>query len=201
MDKDEVWTSDEYGESHVGRVGTLLEDGSSPKPVYFDSNSCAFGWEVRHWSVYDGGTYPRRPQAHALHGECSCGWRGEPRIVDRSTAGDLPLHEYGWDAAAASQDDWDRHIMAVEATTVPLPAELETLLQDVAEAIERLGHDTPIAALKAARSMELIAGRTAYQPAHDARKLDPKQVATALGLNVDGSRALLARFGNWDYHG
>ncbi|MFD9359679.1 hypothetical protein [Streptomyces sp. NPDC060031] len=136
MEKDEIWTSEEYGKSHEGRVGTLLEDGSSPKPVYFDSNSGGFGWEVRHWSVYDGGAYPQRPRTHALQGECSCGWRGEPRILDRTTAGNLPFREYGWEPARDCQDDWDRHITAVGATTVPLPAELETLLRDVAEAIE-----------------------------------------------------------------
>ncbi|OEJ35350.1 hypothetical protein BGK67_00215 [Streptomyces subrutilus] len=201
MEKDEIWTSDEYGKSHEGRVGTLLEDGSSPKPVYFDSNSGGFGWEVCHWSVYDGGTYPQRPQAHALQAECSCGWRGERRIVNWTAVGDLPLREHGWETAGECQDDWDRHITAIDATTIPLPAELETLLEAVAEAIERLGQDAPAAALKAARSLELIAGRTAHGPARDARGQDPEKVAAALGLNVDDSRALLARYGGWSQYG
>ncbi|MDJ0386012.1 hypothetical protein [Streptomyces sp. G-G2] len=201
VDRDEVWTSEEYGKSHEGRVGTLLEDGSSPKAVYFDSNSGASGWEVKHWSVYDGGSYPRRPEAHALQGECSCGWRGEIRIVDRTTVGDLPFREYGWETAGECQDDWDRHITAIADTTVPLPAALETLLRDVAEAIERLGEDAPTAALKAARSLELIAARTAHEPAHEARGQDPETVAAALGLNVDDSRALLARYGGWSHYG
>ncbi|MEU9417398.1 hypothetical protein [Streptomyces sp. NPDC048272] len=201
MEKDETWTSDEYGKSHEGRVGTLLADGSSPKPVYFDSNSGGFGWEVRHWSAYDGGTHPWRPQADALQGECSCGWRGEPRTVDWTNAGDLPFREHGWETVGECQDDWDRHITAVAATTVPLPAELETLLQNVAEAIERLGQDAPTAALKAARTLELIAGRTAHGPAHDARGQDPEKVAASLGLNVGDSRALLARYGGWSHYG
>ncbi|MEU8501561.1 hypothetical protein ACGFYF_40165 [Streptomyces lavendulae] len=197
VDKDEIWTSEEYGTSHEGRVGTLLEDGDSPKPVYFDSNSGGFGWEVRHWSVYDGGTHPHRPQAHALQAQCSCGWQGEPRLVDWTTAGDLPFREHGWETAGECQDDWDRHITVVDATTVPLPPELEAQLRDIAEAIERLGQDAPTAALKAARSMELIAARTAHGAAHDARGLDPETVAAALGLNLDDSRALLARYGGW----
>ncbi|MFE2151515.1 hypothetical protein ACFXAO_15960 [Streptomyces lavendulae] len=104
MEKDEVWTSEEYGTSHQGRGATLLEDGSGLKPVYFDSNSGGFGWEVRHWSVYDGGTHPQRPQAHALQAQCSCGWQGEPRIVDWTTAGDLPFREHGWETAGECQD-------------------------------------------------------------------------------------------------
>ncbi|MFD9334934.1 hypothetical protein ACFWBF_11075 [Streptomyces sp. NPDC060028] len=61
---------------------------------------------------------------------------GQPRILDRTTAGNLPFREYGWETAGECQDDWDRHVTAVRATTVPLPAELETLLRDVAEAVE-----------------------------------------------------------------
>ncbi|MFD7030215.1 hypothetical protein ACFWAR_19450 [Streptomyces sp. NPDC059917] len=169
--------------------------------MYIDSSSGGYGWEVSHWSVYDGGAFPKRPRAHALQGECSCGWRGEPRAVDWTTAGDLPLGEYGAERAGECQDDWDRHLAAVAATTVPLPTDLDTLLQDVAATIERLGRDTPTAALKAARSLELIAARAAHGAAHDARGEDPEKVAAALGLNVGDSRALLARYGGWSHYG
>lgn len=184
MEKDETWTSQEYGRSHEGRVGVLLEDGTVPKPVY--------------WSVYDGATtYVPRPRAHVLRAECSCGWTGTPHAVEWATAGDLPFRESGLAAAERCEEDWDAHITAVGNTTVPLPTELEALLQTVAAAIENLARDSSTAALKAARSLELIAQRTAYWPAHDARHLDPEHVAAALGLNLDDTRALLAGYGGW----
>lgn len=64
--------------------------------------------------------------------------------------------------AERCERDGDTHITAVGSTTVPLPAEPEELLPPVAAAIENLGRDAPAAALKAARSLELIAQRTAY---------------------------------------
>lgn len=57
------------------------------------------------------------------------------------------------------------------------------------------------AAIKAARSLELIAQRTAYGAAHDARDQEPAEVAAALGLTPDHAQALLARFGGWDFSG
>ncbi|MEU3774321.1 hypothetical protein AB0F11_14170 [Streptomyces sp. NPDC032472] len=200
--KDETWTSEEYGTSHEGRVGVLLADGTVPKPVYFDSNSGGFGWEVRHWSVYDGdGPYVPRPKAEVLRAECSCGWTGPQHTIDWTAPGDLPFRKSGLAMAAQCEQEWDSHITAVSATTIALPAELEALLDTIADAIENLAQDSPVAALKAARSLELIAQRTAHWPAHDARGQDPQEVAAALGLNVDDTQALLARFGGWVYHG
>ncbi|MER5778460.1 hypothetical protein ABT144_30105 [Streptomyces sp. NPDC002039] len=198
METDETWTSDEYGRSHEGRVGVLLDDGSVPKPVYFDSASGSSGWEVSHWSVYDGaGTYQPRPKAHLLRAECSCGWTGPRHTVDWTTAGELPFHESGLRTAERCEEDWDAHIRDVATATIPLPAELEALFQSVTTAIENLARDSPTAAIKAARTLELIAQRTAHWPAHDARDQDPQRVAADLGLSVDATRALLARFGGW----
>ncbi|MET9852170.1 hypothetical protein ABZY57_04355 [Streptomyces sp. NPDC006450] len=45
--------------------------------------------------------------------------------------------------------------------------------------------------------MEIIAQRTGYWPANQARSQEPEKVAAALGLNVDQTRSLLARFGRW----
>ncbi|MEV7730111.1 hypothetical protein AB0P15_36165 [Streptomyces sp. NPDC087917] len=117
--------------------------------------------------------------------------------MDRSTVADLPWREYRWETASDCQDDWYGHVTAVADTTIPLPAELETLLQDVAAAIDRLAQDSPTAAVKAARSLEIIAQRSAHWPAQSARGLDPETRAAALGLNVEETRTLLARFGGW----
>ncbi|MFD5890569.1 hypothetical protein ACFWHQ_31985 [Streptomyces sp. NPDC060334] len=202
METDETWTSDEYGRSHEGRVGVLLDDGTVPKPVYFDSASGSSGWEVSHWSVYDGaGTYLTRPKADVLRAECSCGWTGTRHTVDWTTVGEAPFHESGLRTAERCEEDWDTHIRDVAGTTIPLPAELEALFQTVTAAIENLAQDSPTAALKAARTLELIAQRTAHWPAHDARDHDPQTVAADLGLSVDATRALLARFGGRHPHG
>ncbi|MER6394275.1 hypothetical protein ABT236_38210 [Streptomyces sp. NPDC001523] len=90
---------------------------------------------------------------------------------------------------------------AVATATIPLPAELEALFQTVTAAIENLAQDSPTAALKAVRALEVIAQRTAHWPAHDARGQDPQTVAADLGLSVDATRGLLARFGGWHSHG
>ncbi|WP_234350011.1 hypothetical protein [Streptomyces sp. WM4235] len=202
VETDETWTSDEYGRSHEGRVGVLLDDGSVPKPVYFDSASGSSGWEVSHWSVYDGaGTYQPRPKAHLLRAECSCGWTGTGHTVDWTTVGEAPFHESGLPTADRCEEDWDTHLRDVATATIPLPTALEALFQTITAAIENLAQDSPTAALKAARTLELIAQRTAYWPAHDARDQDPKRVAVDLGLSVDGTRALLARFGGRHPHG
>ncbi|MEF2529014.1 hypothetical protein [Streptomyces sp. CS62] len=123
MGGDELWTTEEYGRSHEGRVGVLLADGTVPELVYFDGMSVS-GSTVRHWSVYDGSDHPRRPQAHALRAECACGWTGRPRTVDWEAAGDLPFREYGSRTAERCLEDWAQHTTAVHQTTVPIPAEL-----------------------------------------------------------------------------
>ncbi|MGW2681514.1 hypothetical protein [Streptomyces sp. NPDC001436] len=196
MQKDETWTSDEYGPSHEGRVAVLLTDGTTPEPVYFDGMSST-GVTVRHWSVYDGSDYPRRPRAHALRAQCSCGWTGERHTVDWETAGDRRFSEHGYPTAGQCLDDWDQHIITVGKSTIPLPPELCGLLESVTAEIERLAKDSPVAAIKAARELEIIASRTAHWPAHEARAQAPETVAAALGLNVNQTRALLARYGGW----
>ncbi|MFF5705490.1 hypothetical protein ACFY7H_23790 [Streptomyces sp. NPDC012794] len=94
-------------------------------------------------------------------------------------------------------DDWDKHTATVGESTISLPAELRGLLENVTAAIETLAEESPVAAVKAAREIEIIAARTAHWPAHDARAQAPETVAAALGLNVEETRALLARFGGW----
>ncbi|MFI8503540.1 hypothetical protein ACIGFK_34290 [Streptomyces sp. NPDC085524] len=97
-------------------------------------------------------------------------------------------------------DDWDRHIVDVGENTVPLPAALETLLEQVSAAIEKLADDSPTAAVKASRKLEVIALRTAHWPAQKAAEREPEAVAAKLGLAVDATRALLARFGGWNVY-
>ncbi len=201
MDKDETWKTDEYGKSHEGRVSVLDADGAVPDAVYFDSNSGGFGWQVRHWSDYDGIDYPERPKAQVLRAECACGWTGDPHTVDWAKAGGRPFREHGMELADRCMDDWDHDTIVVAETTIPLTFDLQTLLHRVTDAIEKLALDSPSAAIKAARSLELIAQRTAHGPAHEARSDDPAAVAAALGLNIDDTHSPLARLGGWSHYG
>ncbi|MFJ3176445.1 hypothetical protein ACIPJK_37580 [Streptomyces roseus] len=156
---------------------------------------------MRHWSVYDGSAHPNRPRAHVLRAECACGWTDESHPVDWETAGGLRFREHGAETAGRCLNDWDQHTMAVATTTVPVPVELEVLLESVTAAIEDLAKESPAAAVKAARTLEIIAQRTAYWPAREAAAEDPEKVAAALGLNVEETRRLLARFGGFSpYH-
>ncbi|RSS83658.1 hypothetical protein [Streptomyces sp. WAC06614] len=117
--------------------------------------------------------------------------------MDWESAGGLPFREHGTRTAGRCLEDWDEHTTEVGETTVPLPTELRALLEDVTAAIERLAEDSPVAAIRAAREREIIAGRTAHWPAHDARAQPPESVAAALGLSAEEPRTLLARFGGW----
>ncbi|MEU0039811.1 hypothetical protein [Streptomyces sp. NPDC006333] len=79
---------------------------------------------------------------------------------------------------------------------VPLPESCTALLPQLEVEIETLAKAAPLAAVRAARRLEVLATQTAYWPARDAGKdTDPGQAAAALGLDVSGARQLLARFG------
>ncbi|CAM5287925.1 hypothetical protein SSPIM334S_06869 [Streptomyces spiroverticillatus] len=197
--QDETWTTDEYGKSHEGRVGVLLPDGSVPEPVYFDGSSTV-GQMVAHWSVYDGEGF-RRPKADSLLAVCSCGWEGEARRLDWEAYGEVPMRKAALGLAEKCLLDWDRHTAQVGESTVALPGELVELLREVEHRIEHLTADTPVVTLKALRHLEVMAVRLGHGAAHNARHEPVEEVAAGLGLNVRAAKALLARFGQWDFYG
>ncbi|RSO41099.1 hypothetical protein DMH15_13650 [Streptomyces sp. WAC 06725] len=197
MGERETWTTEEFGTSHEGAVGVLLADGTVPGPVYFDSGSGAGGPSVSQWNVYDG-SFTRVPRAAALRAVCSCGWTGEEHALDWDEIGDQKLAEAGAGAADACMEDWDGHTEEVERSAIPLPETVTTLLTQLGEEIEQLAKTSPLAALRAARLLEVTAVQAGYWPAHDARRdTSPEQAAAALGLNKDEARRLMARFGRW----
>ncbi|MFH8558891.1 hypothetical protein ACH4FE_35615 [Streptomyces celluloflavus] len=184
MGERETWTTEEFGSSHEGAVGVLLADGTVPEPV-------------SQWSVYDGhAAYV--PRAAALRAVCSCGWAGPEHTLDWEAIGDQELVEAGAHAADACMEKWDEHTAEVEQSTVPLPEAVTALLRQLEEQIEKLAKDSPLAAVRAARRLEVTAVQVAYWPAHDARRdASIEQVAAALGLNEGATRGLMARFGRW----
>ncbi|MGW6918012.1 hypothetical protein ACWGB8_29995 [Kitasatospora sp. NPDC054939] len=195
----ETWTTEEFGTSHGGAVGVLLADGTVPKPVYFALTSHGAGESVAQWSVYDGRPHHVRvPRAAALRAVCSCGWTGGRRPLDWELIGDQDLVEAAGGVAEACAQDWDEHTVEVARSAVPLPEAVTDLLTRLEEEVEKLAKTSPLAALRAARRMEVTAAQAGYWAAHDARHdTGPEQAAAALGLDEDAARRLLARFGRW----
>lgn len=72
------WQSEEFGSSHKGIAGVLLEDGTEPKPaVVLTSNSGGNARQTSELRAYNG-RYGN-PRAEYVRGSCSCGWRGASR--------------------------------------------------------------------------------------------------------------------------
>ncbi|MCX4775426.1 hypothetical protein [Streptomyces sp. NBC_01264] len=197
MSRRETWTTEEFGTSHTGAVEAVLGDGSVPAPVYFDSGSGGGGDTVSQWSVYDGG-WPHVPKAAAVRAVCSCGWAGPDHRLDRETIAGRDLAVAGEDQADACDRDWYGHTDDVEATTVPLPETITTLLARLEEEIDKLTKTSPVAAVRAARRLEVTAERVGYWAARGtANDLDTEQAAAQFGLDEDAARKLLARLGRW----
>jgi hypothetical protein len=121
------WRTEEFGASREGTVGVLLEDGTEPKAVWISTSSSGGGGrETKEFWAYNG-LYSRLRAAY-LRGSCSCGWRGEARYsLDWDAIEDWP---YDVDTSGPA-GDCDRHVEEVEARAVPLPADVEELLEGV----------------------------------------------------------------------
>ncbi|GAA2329876.1 hypothetical protein Scani_34800 [Streptomyces caniferus] len=197
MGERETWTTEEFGSSHEGAVGVLLADGTVPASVFFDTGSGAGGQSVSQWSVYDGGL-AHGPRAAALRAVCSCGWNGPEHKLDWNEIGERKLTEAAAVTADACMEDWDTHTAEVEQSAIPLPETVTALLAQLHEEIEKLAKTSPLAAVRAARRLEVTAGQVGYWPAHDARQdTTAEQAAAALGLNETAARKLMAHFGRW----
>ncbi|MFD4906956.1 hypothetical protein [Kitasatospora purpeofusca] len=198
MAERETWTTDEFGSSHEGAIGVLLPDGTVPEPAFFPLSSGAGGQTTSEWSVYDG-RFSLTPKAHALRAVCSCGWTGTEYPLDWAQIGEQNLRVAARELAEECEMEWwDRHTTTVEKSAIAVPEDITDLLRLVSEKIEKLAQQSPLAAVRAARLLEVTAVRSSYWPAHDVRaKTSPEEAGAALGLNEDDTVHLLARFGNW----
>ncbi|MFJ4685467.1 hypothetical protein [Streptomyces sp. NPDC088789] len=188
----ETWTTDEFGASHEGSVGVLAADGNVPKAVYFDIESGPTVHSSTHWSIYDG--CHGAPQAAALRGVCACAWTGPEYPL--SWNGEEDLEEAGAATADQCMRDWEAHTAEVAEAAIPLPTAVTMLLEQVRDEIERLSESSPLAALRAARNLEITSADLGYWAALSAHdEADDEQVATALGLSEQEARALVARYG------
>lgn len=82
--------------------------------------------------------------------------------------------------------------MAREA--VALPGRVTDLLARLQAELEKLEKTAPLAVLRAARRMEVVA-EAAYWPAREA---SVAKTAAALCLNEEDAHHLLSRFARWD---
>ncbi|MYW22055.1 hypothetical protein GT039_42410 [Streptomyces sp. SID2955] len=186
------WTTEEFGESHEGIVGAVLDDGSEPKPAYFDIGSDAELYRTSEWWAYDGSM--GRPRAAAVRASCACGWRGPSTPV----AWDGPAGDGLEDLdVSAQRRDWDGHIRTVERRTVPLPADLAALLAALEDKLIPLAEDAPAAALRAAAALDRLSRRTGREAACVLEENGDRRWETlgrALGIDADRARALVTHY-------
>lgn len=123
-----------------------------------------------------------RPVAAALRAACACGWRRETsypldwEMVDR--------HALDFYDTSAPHSDWSRHIRDdVEARAVPVPADLITPLDQVAQRLERLTDDEPLAAIRVMAMLEHIVKDTAPLAAQLAQA-DAEEDGTDIGRGL-----------------
>ncbi|MET8012952.1 hypothetical protein ABZU86_13050 [Streptomyces sp. NPDC005271] len=186
------WRTEQFGSSHEGRAAAVLADGSEPKPMYFDTGSGSNTHKTSDWWVYDGTL--GAPRAADLRGSCSCGWRGTSRHpIDWSQVSEGRSDEYD---TLGPREDWAQHIAEVESRSVPLPTDLEDLVDRLDEKLSALAGQAPLAALKAAAALERIAERVGRQAAYDvqADELSWETIAKALGLTEEDSRSRLFHY-------
>jgi hypothetical protein len=189
-EEQQVWEYDEFAGEHDGRAAAVLADGSEPKPMLYDTGSTANFHETSDWWVYDGTR--RAPLATGLRGACSCGWRGS--TVHPLDWDEVPDDPYGYDLDGP-YNDWDDHVAGVASLTVPLPAQVSGLLQQVDSTLEGLADSGPLAALRALAALERTLARTSRTAAYhlDADEVPLDRIATGLGISPRSARSLLTR--------
>ncbi|MBT2443926.1 hypothetical protein J7E93_28290 [Streptomyces sp. ISL-36] len=187
-----TWERDGFT-SHEGSVGVLLPDGSEPRPAIFDIGSGSSFYETTDWWVYDGTL--RIPRASRMRGKCSCGWRGETSYpIDWEEVLRDDPHAYD---TSAPREDWAQHLEDVQARTVPLPADVTDLLDQLRGRLEHLADDAPLAALRAVHELETIIGAIGPSAAFLALREDEipwDRIAEGLGATEKDARTRLFRY-------
>ncbi|MFJ8858147.1 hypothetical protein ACIRD8_06885 [Streptomyces sp. NPDC102451] len=188
-----MWESEEFGSEHEGRPGVLLADGSEPGPVYFDAGSGPSVHRSSDWWIYDGSL--GAPSATELRGTCSCGWRGSATYPIDWSAVDR-RRPYMADTSEP-EADWETHIAEVTSRTVPVPADLTALLDQIEARLTSLVADEPLAALRAAAALERLTRRVATDAAFSFDTGDGPEwgaVAQALGVSEKTARSRVTRY-------
>ncbi|WP_308460710.1 hypothetical protein [Streptomyces sp. Ru72] len=135
----------------------------------------------------------RRPKAAAVRGSCSCGWRGQSHPIDWDKVKNDRLDELD---VSGPYDDWCEHICAVEHQTVPLPADLAQLMDQLEEHLTELAEQAPVAALKAVARLERLAALAGREAAYAAEvdELSPETIGKALGVSAGKARSRMTHY-------
>ncbi|MFE8910845.1 hypothetical protein [Streptomyces globisporus] len=160
----------------------------------FDIGSSGNVHRSSDWWVYSGEL--NRPVAAALRAAYACGWRGETSYpLDWETVDRQDPDFYD---TSGPHTDWARHIRDdVEAHAVPVPADLATLLDQVAQQVERLTDDEPLAAIRVMAMLEHIVkdnGPLAAQMAQADAEEDGTDIGPGLGLPTADARQRLLHY-------
>ncbi|MER5886929.1 hypothetical protein ABT160_24160 [Streptomyces sp. NPDC001941] len=177
----------------------LLEDGTEPGPALFASSDGPSVHRSYRWQDHDGRF--GNPQAAALRGACSCGWRGENRYPLAWSTEDGEA----WVENAPSSDcqrDWSAHLEQVEAASVQVPDKLEKRAEKLVRRLEELSVDEPLAVLKVLdrleRQLKEVRQDTAYQVLCEQKDQEEgrswEEIAAALALPVDEVQSRLLRY-------
>ncbi|MFH8573045.1 hypothetical protein [Streptomyces sp. NPDC017993] len=148
--------------------------------------------QTTEWWAYDGKL--SRPRAETVRGACSCGWHSTRRYpIDWTQRDHDGLHDLD---TSGPPYDWAQHIAEVEARSVPLPSEVDDLLERLADQLDALTTEAPLAALKAVAALERITGRVGREAAYAAEAEEPSldMIGRALGLTEKDARSRLTRY-------
>ncbi|MFG2895375.1 hypothetical protein [Streptomyces sp. NPDC048248] len=148
--------------------------------------------QTTEWWAYDGKL--SRPRAEEVRGSCSCGWRGTTRYpIDWTQRDHDGLHELD---TSGPRDDWAQHIADVEERSLPLPSELNDLLERLTNQLDALTTESPLAALKAVAALERVTGRIGREAVYaaEAEELSGGVIGKALGLSEKDARSRLTHY-------
>ncbi|WP_416971010.1 hypothetical protein [Streptomyces sp. 4F14] len=181
----DLWTQEEFGESHGGYAGAVLADGSEPGPVHLDFGSSAASIvETREWWAYDGRL--NRPLAAGFRAACMCGWRGTARPVDRAG---MTYDELADVDVLGAYEEWGEHIDVVERRTIPVPDHLAEAIDQLHVQLAALADQAPVAALRAVGALERVTRGVAREAAYSVKDEEPQWEAIGVALGLDAERA------------
>ncbi|MEE1769363.1 hypothetical protein PUR34_14695 [Streptomyces sp. JV185] len=164
--------------------------GRAPGPVYFDAGSGPTVHRSTDWWIYDGTL--RAPFATEMRGACSCGTPWYPldwEAVDRR-------RPYLFDTSGP-EGDWDVHMADVQDRAAAVPEDLTALLDRLETRLTVLTADEPLAALRAAATLERLTQRMAADTVCHVDGVDGPQwdiIAQALGVSRQTARSRLTRY-------
>ncbi|WP_228924551.1 hypothetical protein [Streptomyces sp. DH7] len=179
-------------DGHLGDIGVLLEDGTEPGPVYYDTGSGSNIHKTTNWYCYDGTL--GAPRATTMRARCACGWRGQTTYpIDWDQVERRQPYLYD---TSGPESDWDAHTQEVAALAVQLPENSVQLLKQLEEWLYDDDVD-PLVILRAVGELEAITTSIASYAARQAgTKHSDKEIARALGLTDTVLTARLAHYKN-----